>query len=362
MTRPAWLVTVGNSGGSTTRHVGGLQSQTVSATNGDVGSNRRGRHGQAGENSLSGLRGLVMAPTERSLPQSSQSAGRGLHRTVPAWQIARRASDGDRADERSLPPGSQSVGRGVQLAEREGVRCRTACRVEGLQQESAARATGIAGTVVRSITGDGTGALPQRDSVQVADLRPASRPDTSSASPPRIAGSSRRRSGSAASASSRPRSRPRHLSPSPRRATAAAELPGILRRRRRSTSPDESDSWASLAAASSMFFSEYESFPRAASTRVSSWHIAMGSIALPAEDSRGDWAASMCSTASHRGKATAPRGRATCQRLGPDTAQASRTIGRSRRVSSTPPTASSRWRRCFAGRSSAGHNQRWDRM
>ena len=57
-------------------------------------------------------------------------------------------------------------------------------------------------------------------------------------SPPRFVGTSRRRSRSSESTSTTPRARSRLLSPSPTRAADGADLPGILRRRRRSAAPD----------------------------------------------------------------------------------------------------------------------------
>ncbi|CAB1098463.1 unnamed protein product [Ectocarpus sp. CCAP 1310/34] len=194
MTMPAWLVARGLGGTSTNSQFGGLQRHAVSASSGSVrsGSGRRG--GEAGANSPSCLRGLVMAPAERSLPPSSQSAGRGLHRTVPAWQLAGRANNGSCATERSLPQGSQSAGRGLhrtvpawQLATREDDGCRALCRVGGLQQESALETADRAGNVGRGTAGEDTGASTRQL---------ASGPHMSSASPPRMTGSSRRRSGS----------------------------------------------------------------------------------------------------------------------------------------------------------------------
>ncbi|CAB1112918.1 unnamed protein product [Ectocarpus sp. CCAP 1310/34] len=264
MSMPGWLVARGFGGTSTNSQFGGLQRHAVSATSGSVGSGSGWRGGKAGANGPSGFRGLVMAPAERSLPPSIQSAGRGLHRTVPAWQLAGRAKNGGCATERLLPQGSQSAGRGLhrtvpawqlagraknggcaterllpqgsqsagrglhrtvpawqlagraknggcaterllpqgsqsagrglhrtvpawQLATREDDGCRALCRVGGLQQESALETADRAGNVGRGTAGEDTGASTRQL---------ASGPHMSSASPPRMTGSIRRRAGS----------------------------------------------------------------------------------------------------------------------------------------------------------------------
>lgn len=83
---------------------------------------------------------------------------------------------------------------------------------------------------------------PQGENAHDTETRPSNRSGSESASPPRIIGARRRRSSSEESSSTRPRSRSRHLSPSPRRATGADQLPGILRRRTRSSSLDRRES------------------------------------------------------------------------------------------------------------------------
>lgn len=184
ITRPAWLITRRDQGDR-------WQRQTGPAAGGHVGSNRSRRHGQVEENNPSGLQGLVLMPAERSLRQGSQPAGRGLHRTVPAWQSAGRVGDGYRATR----------------------------RVGGLQQDSALVTTDNAGNGSNNIT-DRNGRIPrQGGNAHDTETRPSYRSGLRSASPPRIIGARRRRSSSEESSSTRPRSRSRHISPSPRRAT-----------------------------------------------------------------------------------------------------------------------------------------------
>lgn len=182
MTWPAWQTERGSLG--TGHQVGGLQQQTASTPR--RGTRRRNEQRPIGaEEGRSASRSLVRLPATSSVSPTSQPAGGGLHRTVPAWRHAGNRAQGDSA--------TRQVG--------------------VLQQESALATPGGAGSRGSVIAVNDTRVVQQGGRVQATELGPTRGSDSAPVSPPRLVGTSRRRSGSSESTSTRPRARPRHLSP-----------------------------------------------------------------------------------------------------------------------------------------------------